>query len=102
MKKNEKKTLSANFLSPQQRAFRGRCYVDDPRPNFWRNDVPMVVVQGSRAPRPRNLRPIGFIWIEKRFVKHPTVPFDILGHRTSLIGFFSTFIHGVVPIAASE
>lgn len=43
-----------------------------------------------------------FIWIEKRFVKHPTVPFDILSHRTSLVGIFTTFLHGIVSLAASQ
>ncbi|ORY63676.1 iron permease [Leucosporidium creatinivorum] len=41
-----------------------------------------------------------FLWIEKRFVKHPTVPFDILSNRTSLAGFLMNFIHGIVSLAA--
>ncbi|ORY69454.1 iron permease [Leucosporidium creatinivorum] len=41
-----------------------------------------------------------FFWIEKRFVKHPTVPFDILANRTSLVGFITTFIHGIAVLAA--
>lgn len=41
-----------------------------------------------------------FLYIEKRFVKHPTVPFDILANRTSLVGFLATFIHGIVSLSA--
>jgi hypothetical protein len=41
-----------------------------------------------------------FLWIEKRFVQHPTVPFDILSNRTSLAGFLMNFIHGIVSLAA--
>jgi hypothetical protein len=42
-----------------------------------------------------------FIWIEKKWVKHPTVPFAILQNRTSLVGFVTNFIHGVIALAAS-
>jgi len=40
-----------------------------------------------------------FIWIEKRFVKFPTVPFDILTFRTSVSGFAGTFVHGIISVA---
>ena len=40
-----------------------------------------------------------FIWIEKRFVKYPTVPFDILTYRTSVSGFAGTFVHGIISVA---
>ena len=40
-----------------------------------------------------------FIWIEKRFVKFPTVPFDILAFRTSVSGYVGTFLHGIVSVA---
>ncbi|SGY35466.1 BQ5605_C002g01769 [Microbotryum silenes-dioicae] len=41
-----------------------------------------------------------FLWLEKSYVKHPTIPFDILSHRTSLLGFVTTFLHGIVSLAA--
>ncbi|SCV68369.1 BQ2448_490 [Microbotryum intermedium] len=41
-----------------------------------------------------------FLWLEKAYVKHPTIPFDILSHRTSLLGFATTFLHGIVSLAA--
>ncbi|GAA5882584.1 hypothetical protein JCM3774_002731 [Rhodotorula dairenensis] len=38
-----------------------------------------------------------FLAIEKTsFVKHPTVPFEILRHPTSLIGYVIAFLHGIV------
>lgn len=42
---------------------------------------------------------VAFIWIEKRFVKFPTVPFDILTSRTAVSGFLGTFFHGIVSVA---
>ncbi|KAI5476403.1 MFS multidrug transporter [Pseudohyphozyma bogoriensis] len=41
-----------------------------------------------------------FMWIEKKWVKHPTVPFDILTNRTSVVGFITNFLHGIASIAA--
>ncbi|KDE09666.1 hypothetical protein MVLG_00072 [Microbotryum lychnidis-dioicae p1A1 Lamole] len=41
-----------------------------------------------------------FLWLEKSYVEHPTIPFDILSHRTSLLGFVTTFLHGIVSLAA--
>lgn len=43
-----------------------------------------------------------FVWLEKAYVKNPTVPFDILSNRTSLVGFVTNFLHGIVTLAASE
>ncbi len=40
-----------------------------------------------------------FLWVEKRWVAHPTVPFDILSNRNSLCGFLATFIHGIMVTA---
>ncbi|GAA6035590.1 hypothetical protein JCM8097_004917 [Rhodosporidiobolus ruineniae] len=40
-----------------------------------------------------------FLYVEKRFVKYPTVPFDILTHRTSLLGYATTFLHSIVVLA---
>ncbi len=42
---------------------------------------------------------IVFIWIEKRFIKYPTVPFDILTFGTSVSGFAGTFFHGIASVA---
>jgi hypothetical protein len=42
-----------------------------------------------------------FLWVERSFVKHPTVPFQILSHRTSLAGYISTFLHSIVVMAVS-
>ncbi|GAA5894341.1 hypothetical protein JCM6882_007636 [Rhodosporidiobolus microsporus] len=42
---------------------------------------------------------VAFLWIERTFVKHPTVPFDILSHRTSLLGYLTTFLHSVIVMA---
>lgn len=38
-----------------------------------------------------------FVYLE-RFVKYPTVPFEILSNRTSSIGFITTFLHSVVTL----
>ncbi|GAA5917548.1 hypothetical protein JCM6882_001725 [Rhodosporidiobolus microsporus] len=42
---------------------------------------------------------LAFLWIERSFVNHPTVPFDILSHRTSLLGFVATFLHAIIVMA---
>ncbi|BGP49770.1 hypothetical protein JCM10450v2_005675 [Rhodotorula kratochvilovae] len=42
---------------------------------------------------------IAFVLVERSFVKHPTVPFDILRHRNSWIGFLTTFLHSVCVMA---
>ncbi|KDE09667.1 hypothetical protein MVLG_00073 [Microbotryum lychnidis-dioicae p1A1 Lamole] len=41
-----------------------------------------------------------FLWLEKTYAKYPTVPFDVLRHRLSLLGFMATFLHGIVTLAA--
>lgn len=41
-----------------------------------------------------------FFYIEKHWVKYPTVPYDMLNNVTSFVGFFSTFIHGLVVLTA--
>ncbi|KAM0752456.1 iron permease [Meredithblackwellia eburnea MCA 4105] len=41
---------------------------------------------------------VAFIFLEKRFAKYPTIPFQILTNRTSLIGYFTTFLHGIISI----
>ncbi|SCZ90253.1 BZ3500_MvSof-1268-A1-R1_Chr1-3g01871 [Microbotryum saponariae] len=41
-----------------------------------------------------------FLWLEKTYAKYPTVPFDVLRHRSSLLGFMATFLHGIVTLAA--
>ncbi|GAA5912425.1 hypothetical protein JCM8208_005166 [Rhodotorula glutinis] len=42
---------------------------------------------------------IAFVLIERKYVKHPTVPFDILIHRDAWIGYFATFLHSIVVLA---
>lgn len=37
-------------------------------------------------------------FVERYYVEHPTVPFDVLTNRTSNIGFFTTFMQGTVCI----
>lgn len=39
---------------------------------------------------------IVFLFIERSFVRYPTVPFDILRSRTTLLGYATTFLHSVV------
>lgn len=34
-----------------------------------------------------------FLWIEKEFVRYPTVPFEILSDVTALVGFWTTFVY---------
>lgn len=41
-----------------------------------------------------------FIYIQKNFVSNPTVPFDILRHPTSLLGYFTNTLHGIVVMLA--
>lgn len=33
-----------------------------------------------------------FVYIEKRFIAEPTVPFDVLNNRTTIIGYVTTFV----------
>ncbi|KPV74144.1 uncharacterized protein RHOBADRAFT_15707 [Rhodotorula graminis WP1] len=42
---------------------------------------------------------VAFVAIERKYVKHPTVPFDILVHRDAWIGYFTTFLHSLVVLA---
>jgi hypothetical protein len=36
---------------------------------------------------------VGLVYIvERHFVQHPTVPFKLLMNRTTLIGYFTTFV----------
>lgn len=34
----------------------------------------------------------------ENLIKHPTVPWEILRHRTSLAGYVQTFLQGVVQL----
>ncbi|BGO95553.1 hypothetical protein NBRC10512_007811 [Rhodotorula toruloides] len=40
-----------------------------------------------------------FFVVEARFVKYPTVPFNILGHPTALVGYVTTFLHSICVLA---
>ncbi|GAA5852481.1 hypothetical protein JCM9279_003464 [Rhodotorula babjevae] len=42
---------------------------------------------------------VAFVAIERKYVKHPTVPFDILVHRDAWIGYLTTFLHSIVVLA---
>lgn len=41
-----------------------------------------------------------FLWflIERYYAEHPTVPFELLLNRTSFIGYFTTFVHGIMAL----
>lgn len=39
-----------------------------------------------------------YIYVEKEFVSRPTIPFDILRHPLSLIGYLTNFVHGMVVL----
>ncbi|KAI5474236.1 MFS multidrug transporter, partial [Pseudohyphozyma bogoriensis] len=41
-----------------------------------------------------------YLFIEKKWVKYPTVPFEILTKRTTLIGYITNWLHGIASIAA--
>lgn len=54
----------------------------------WRVIVPLTL----------GLLGIGlYIWVEKNFVKRPTIPFEIL--RVTWLGYLTTFIHGMTVLA---
>ncbi|SCV67146.1 BQ2448_5792 [Microbotryum intermedium] len=36
---------------------------------------------------------------EARYATHPTVPFSVMNNRTTIIGFFTTFVHGISGLA---
>ncbi|GAA6050530.1 hypothetical protein JCM3770_005585 [Rhodotorula araucariae] len=40
-----------------------------------------------------------WFYVEKHWVKYPTVPFDAMMNRTSLVGFLTTFLHGIAAMA---
>ncbi|GAA6020021.1 hypothetical protein JCM10207_006761 [Rhodosporidiobolus poonsookiae] len=41
-----------------------------------------------------------FIFLERSFVKVPTVPFEILNTRTSILGYLTTWLHGIIVMSA--
>ena len=43
---------------------------------------------------------IAWYIIEKYHSEYPTVPFKLLMNRTTVIGFFTTFIHGISAMSA--
>ncbi|KAK4050283.1 hypothetical protein OIV83_003604 [Microbotryomycetes sp. JL201] len=43
---------------------------------------------------------VAFFWIEKTWVKNPTVPFDILRNRTTVLAYIGTFLHSIAVLAA--
>jgi len=36
--------------------------------------------------------------VERHYVQYPTVPFKLLTNRTTLIGYFTTFVHGIIAL----
>ncbi|KAM0749144.1 iron permease [Meredithblackwellia eburnea MCA 4105] len=40
-----------------------------------------------------------WFFLEKYWVEYPTVPFDVILNTTSLIGYFTTFLHGISALA---
>lgn len=45
---------------------------------------------------------IAFFVIERFWVKFPTVPVEILGNRTTALGYVATFLHAISVMAAGE
>jgi len=41
------------------------------------------------------------VWyfVEKYYCEYPTVPFKLLMNRTTLIGYFDTFVHGILALS---
>lgn len=56
----------------------------------WRVLVPLMVGLAGLA-----------VWLllEATVVKHPTIPFSILSHKMSLLGYFLNFLHGLSAMA---
>ena len=42
---------------------------------------------------------IAWYIIQKYYSKYPTVPFKLLMNRTTVIGYFGTFVHGIMSMA---
>ncbi|GAA6021982.1 hypothetical protein JCM10207_002393, partial [Rhodosporidiobolus poonsookiae] len=42
---------------------------------------------------------IAWFYVEKHFVRYPTVPFDAIFQRTSVVGFLTSFLHGIVAMS---
>lgn len=42
---------------------------------------------------------VAWYFVERYYVEHPTVPFDLLSNRTTMIGYFTTFVHGIGALA---
>jgi hypothetical protein len=42
---------------------------------------------------------IAWYIIEKYYCEYPTVPFALLMNRTTVIGYFTTFMHGILALA---
>jgi MFS family permease len=42
---------------------------------------------------------IAWYIIEKYYCEYPTVPFKLLMNRTTLIGYFTTFVHGILALS---
>lgn len=42
-----------------------------------------------------------FVVIERTWIKNPMIPWEILSNRTSLMGYISAFLHGLVSVAVA-
>lgn len=42
---------------------------------------------------------IAWYFTEKYYCEYPTVPFALLMNRTTVIGYFATFIHGLMALS---
>jgi hypothetical protein len=41
---------------------------------------------------------VAWYFVEKYYCEYPTVPFKLLMNRTTLIGYFTTFVHGILAL----
>jgi hypothetical protein len=39
-----------------------------------------------------------FFWIEKKYIKYPIIPYILLSNRTTVAGYLTTLLHGLVSI----
>ncbi|GAA5944597.1 hypothetical protein JCM1841_004025 [Sporobolomyces salmonicolor] len=42
---------------------------------------------------------VAWFFVEKHYVEHPTVPFAALMNRTSIVGYVTNFLHGVIALS---
>jgi len=42
---------------------------------------------------------IAWYFVEKYYCQYPTVPFTLLMNRTTVFGYFTTFVHGIMALS---